>query len=86
MSKKYHIEGRCPMCGKHSSIELSEEEMSGFFAWGQGMNIQDALPQLNVFEREFLKSAYCVPCQEMLFGTTYKRTGKLVREDEEVCV
>lgn len=59
----------CPMCGRESVIELTNEEVMGYFLYKQGMGlIQDCLPNLKNYEREFIKMGYCPECQEELFG------------------
>lgn len=59
----------CPMCRKETGMYLTEEEAEAFELYQMGFgHIQDVLPMLNPFEREFLKTGYCIHCQELLFG------------------
>lgn len=64
---KYHV--KCSMCGRRWAIELTNDQERRFFEYrGKGQLIQEALPDLNKTEREFLKSAMCPECQEEIFG------------------
>lgn len=63
---EFHV--NCPMCSGRWSIELSEDQERRFFEYkSSGKLIQDALPDLNAVEREFLKSGYCPECQKEIF-------------------
>lgn len=76
---KYHV--KCPMCGKRYYIELTDEQDEKLFSYRhKGQLIQEAFPELNKVEREFLKSGYCPDCQEMIFGNG--ETG-LIKEMQE---
>ena len=68
----------CPMCHYEHSIELDDAAYKRF-KFGEGL-IQDLLPELDDFEREFMKTGYCPKCQELLFGRKY--TGTLIKEAE----
>lgn len=68
----YKIPNNCPMCNKVVTLGLSQEEMLRYSEYVfDGGKIQDILPELTVFEREFLVSGYCPSCQEYIFGKTF---------------
>ena len=58
----------CPFCGKRCYIELTNEQDGALFKWHNGTLIQEAFPELNAVEREFIKTGYCPECQENIFG------------------
>ena len=63
------VEQQCCICGQKSQIKLSESEIEAYRGYLKGGKlIQECLPTLNKCEREFLKSGYCMGCQELLFG------------------
>ena len=70
MSNTLNYLNDCPMCGAVSKMALSAEEASAVSLYdsGIGILIQDALPNCNVFEREFVKTGYCIKCQQKLFS------------------
>ena len=68
----------CPMCNKEYSIELNDKGYKKYKR-GEGF-VQDLFPELDAFEREFVKSGYCSKCQEMLFNTHYE--GHLIQGAE----
>ena len=63
------IKKDCPMCGKTNSLNLSSNEFSNYQKYlnREGL-VQELLPDLNIFEREFLMTNICLKCQEKLFG------------------
>ena len=64
----------CPMCKKVFTVNLVNDEINQYDRYENGEgHIQD-FENLNKFEREALKTGYCVPCQSLLFGV-----------DEEEC-
>ena len=63
------IVNTCPMCGSTHWMRINGEQYEKY-KYG-GVLIQDAFPELDPFEREFIKTGYCPECQELLFGTTY---------------
>lgn len=65
VDKKASVKRQCPMCGKITTIEVSE---LGYLNWKGGKLIQDALPELGTAKRETLISGFCVSCQTVLFG------------------
>ena len=63
------VEQSCGICGHNTRIKLSEDELEAYKDYlKRHLLIQDCLPALNRVEREFLKSGYCVKCQELLFN------------------
>ncbi len=73
----------CPMCGTSNTLEVNREEAEMIARYGSGRQlIQDALPQFNAGEREFIKTGYCGECQELLFGN--KLLKKSPRYNKEV--
>lgn len=68
----------CPGCCFEHKIEVDEKRYKDYEA-RKGF-IQDLFPELNAFEREFLKTGYCPKCQEKIYGSTY--TGNLIKEVE----
>ena len=65
---------KCPMCGSVNELKLTQDEAFNLLMYSFGdLNIQDALPGLTPFEREFLKTGYCPKCQEILFGKKFER-------------
>ena len=68
MGEKVIHYGKCPMCGTISKMELNEEEATRVALYQVGIGyIQKALPECNAPEREFIKTGYCLRCQEVLF-------------------
>lgn len=63
------IKHECPMCSKVCEITVDADSYNKY---KQGAFIQDAFANLNPAEREFIKTGYCLDCQEILFGTDYK--------------
>ena len=65
----YDYHSKCPMCGSVCAIKLTNSQECGLFEYRhKGVPIQEALPDLNRVEREFIKSGYCPECQEQIFG------------------
>jgi hypothetical protein len=60
---------QCPACARQYHIELSNEQTRKLFEYEhKGGYIQELFPELDKFEREFLKTNYCSECQEDIFG------------------
>ena len=73
------IHAKCPMCNGRFYIELTDDQCDRFFEYKhKNKMIQEALPELNRVEREFLKSGYCPDCQEEIFGNS--ETGLIHKE------
>lgn len=70
----------CPMCKTISELPLTVEEASAMSLYDAGIGrIQDLLPSCDKFEREFIKTGYCLKCQSKIFGSTAPETCR-VRE------
>ena len=64
----------CPMC--REIVYMDNVDEHAYNAWkNEGKLIQDAFPNMNAEEREFIMTGYCFECQEMLFANPF--------EDEE---
>lgn len=60
---------KCPMCGRVCELKLDESQLEKLIEYDNGgILIQDAFPEFNPTEREFIKLGYCPECQEMIFG------------------
>lgn len=60
---------QCPLCSEQYHIELSGEQARKLFEYEHGNGyIQEMFPELDKFEREFVKTGYCSKCQEEIFG------------------
>ena len=59
----------CPICGQTHEIEVDAQKLHLWM--NKELLIQDAFPDLNPAEREFIKLGYCPECQSLLFGTNY---------------
>ena len=59
------VEIRCPFCGNTHFVNVNED---AYYAWQDGMLIQNAMPDLTPTEREQLISHICPECQEGIFG------------------
>lgn len=67
MSKHFMV---CPMCNNGHYIRLNNDQDRRLFEYRNGdMLIQEALPDLNATEREFIKTGYCPKCQVLIFGS-----------------
>lgn len=49
----------CKFCGKTETHEFPEK---GLELWQNGTNIQEAMPEVDVFSREFLITGMCFDC------------------------
>jgi hypothetical protein len=54
----------CILCGERSTVRARWHQ---FVAWGKGMLIQDAFPELSDDERELLKTGTHPECWNILF-------------------
>ena len=60
---------QCPLCSEQYHIELSNEQARKLFEYERGDGyIQEVFPELDKFEREFVKTSFCSKCQEEIFG------------------
>ena len=58
----------CPMCSSviRKDLNITENQL---FKYENSMGlIQNVFPNLNIKEREFIKTGYCYECQDVLFG------------------
>ena len=56
----------CPMCRQETYLRLTKEQMEQCTKYTCcGGLIQDVLPSLDKFGREFVKMGYCPSCQEI---------------------
>jgi hypothetical protein len=55
----------CKMCNRVHFVSLFE---SDFESWQNGKLIQNALPYLNVDQRELLQTQICGTCFDMMFS------------------
>jgi len=60
----HYISARCPICNRAFKLGLSEEEKEGYNRYcNDDKDLEDAIPALNAFEREFLLTGMCPDCQ-----------------------
>lgn len=57
----------CSMCGQKTEREL-DITSSQISAYQSGVLIQDAFPNLDADDREFIKTGYCKKCIDVLFA------------------
>ena len=61
-----NIATTCPFCGKIYEVEV---EHNAYFEWQfNGINIQDAMPDVDATTRESLISGICPACQKEFFS------------------
>lgn len=77
------IERRCPICGTTTFMVVDEQRyhliMEHIYAQDNHLNrklIQEALPFLEPFARELVKTGYCQKCQEILLHSKLKEEEK----------
>lgn len=69
MEKINYIQRTCPMCNRAAFLKLTGMQIEQYNAYiCYGGIIQDRIPSLNKFGREFVKTGYCPDCQELLFS------------------
>ena len=60
----HYISARCPICNRAFKLGLTEEEREGYKRYcDDDEDLEDAIPALNAFEREFLITGMCPDCQ-----------------------
>lgn len=60
----HYISGRCPLCNRVFKLGLTEEEMENYKKYcNDELDLENAIPALNAFEREFLMTGMCPDCQ-----------------------
>lgn len=63
-----YVKATCPLCQAEFGLGLTEEEADRYQNYLAGSEeLEEALPQLNVFEREFLLTGMCPACQCRIF-------------------
>lgn len=70
MKGQIMLSGECILCNKHVRFQVSE---TGYLNWTNGMNIQDALPEISTDKREMMLTNICGICFDRTFN------------DEELC-
>lgn len=65
-SKSYSLIGKCNTCQCFQKITVSAEDWANYNF--RGMCIQDAFPNVNAGDREWLISGICGTCFDKLFG------------------
>lgn len=58
----------CPLCGTINTYDLNVTERQLNAYENRFDLIQNIFPNLSASEREFIKTGYCMSCQEMLFS------------------
>ena len=61
------ITRKCPMCGSITEIEVDDNLKSAIDRYNSGIGYIQDIP-LSASEREFIKTGFCMECQEILFG------------------
>ena len=60
----HYISARCPICNRAFKLGLTDEEREGYQRYNNDEeDLEDAIPALNAFEREFLITGMCPDCQ-----------------------
>lgn len=68
--EKIEVYKLCPMCDEQHYIKLSNEQSRKLWEHEHGEElIQEVFPELDEWEREFVKTGYCSKCQEYIFET-----------------
>ncbi len=63
-----HLSARCPICNRTVKLGVTEEERENYKRYcDEDIDLEDALPALNAFEREFLNTGMCPDCQCSVF-------------------
>jgi hypothetical protein len=66
---------KCPMCGQVKNIEVADKLELAIDRYEMGIGYIQDIP-LPASEREFIKTGYCIDCQDILFAPP---------EEEEEC-
>ena len=77
------ISKQCPMCGETIYMKLGDDayERWAHYVLYKGL-IQNVFPEMDAFQREFIKSGYCPKCQEALFGNEWKNKESFIFQNE----
>ena len=62
---EYELSGQCIICGKNVTVGPITGE--SLIAWRNGTFAQDAFPNLNLDQREFIISGICGKCFDKMF-------------------
>ena len=65
MNRNMKVTKECRICNKPQTLEVNYD---GCVKWQEGAYIQNAMPYLNVDERELLISGTCRDCFDRMFG------------------
>ena len=83
------VKKQCPMCGKTTYMLVDAEHyeevnayMVALFYRTKRKLIQEALPFLDDFAREFILTGYCPSCQEQLFNAKVKKADDYFSYDD----
>ena len=57
----------CPMCGKVNAIKVADALKPYIDRYNTGIGYIQDIP-LPAEQREFIKTGFCMECQEVLFG------------------
>ena len=83
------VKKQCPMCGKTTYMLFDAEHyeevnayMVALFYRTKRKLIQEALPFLDDFAREFILTGYCPSCQEQLFNAKVKKADDYFSYDD----
>lgn len=83
------VKKQCPMCGKTTYMLFDAEHyeevnayMVALFYRTKRKLIQEALPFLDDFAREFILTGYCPSCQEQLFNAKVKKADDYFNYDD----
>ncbi|MBQ4066754.1 MAG: hypothetical protein IJD22_03815 [Clostridia bacterium] len=67
-SYSHYVKCRCPLCQKTYSLGLTADEAEGYKEFrSEDAELEDVIPALNTFEREFLMTGMCPECQSSVF-------------------
>lgn len=77
------ISKQCPMCGETVYMRLEDNayERWTHYVLYKGL-IQNVFPEMDAFQREFIKSGYCPKCQEALFENEWKNKESFIFQNE----
>ena len=60
------ISRKCPMCGQITEINIADELENSITRYMLGIGYIQDIP-LSANEREFIKTGFCMKCQDILF-------------------
>ena len=77
------ISKKCPLCGEKVYLKMEDntyERWKRYVAYG--VIVQKTFRELDVFQREFIKTGYCPKCQEKLFENEWKNKEPFIFQNE----